>query len=1513
MYNLMTKDQTLSCLLLSLLDSDCLNKLIRTRSDELIEPPKQDPSNQSNLLNLFYRSEHQHTNYRFIYHNHTIKVDKVEPNEVLKANNYEHENTNFSELKEGKYHLEKGSIIWKFRMEELEKVSMNSKRSGSDAESELRDNLLKDLDEKESKDLDAELMIKDLKKILSKWKSDDMSLEVLERLEKKKKSTEQEDKIQLIEKLINELKSNEKKQKIKIDLENYFIRKIKQINKKGSFDEGIKQSLVEKVIDPIQEKIIKYLNEDDYLRRFVIELQNDAKDIIKTIGGIFKEKHIEDLHKLKDDYYDENKRVVSELLKIRDLIKRSYIIEINKIIETNPDKDKRNEKINDLGKKFIKEIEVTKIKLFVKKLLIKTKRSEKDFSTNVELLTDDEIECILESMIEEVEHYNGITLNKTNDGIKELVKKIDKQKERNTNEHEGVPRDHIDQIEQNFDIKELVKNLTKIIIKIGIIVNKPKTNRFRNLFQTTSQLKEYIEGNKFEDLKEENLSNINEKFNKFEILIEKLVKDYTKEIDKIESNKSGKNILEDILAGERENGIIIDKVEKAMIKESAKMFIEENVKIRINRAKETFIKSIETASEEQQESQKSKIKESVNKFIEFVEELDKIEDINEIEEEVKNFITNNFIEENATTDGTEENNLKNATEIKNSVDEFIKWVNKKERITKFKKLENLIREIGITEIEKLGEDSIKPADDFIDHIETKIEELESDSKPEDIINNIRKFKIEKLANINEHERNEIINNIVICKINDELVKDSTERISTFKKLENENSEWRKELKENFIKRKNKIEELAEDPKKFEFQITDSLKADRDLVRLFCDLNEESIDILMGQMINNDEIAILTKIGFFIFRLNKDVRLNSKDRELISLNYFYYVHDPEQSIKKVQKMISNPKVDKDARHCCGKFLNMTKKVIYVVFAKEAKENDEINCNKLIRGWVSYVKNNNEDFLKYDNALLIFAIEANDLELINNIYKKCLDLFNQDPENNKAFLSIITKSMELLNKYYPEYVTKFSSDTNMIIDSPNYKIVPLRTSHLYSFSNIEIVDLSRSIFWTKCIQQISNIYNHTDKTVIRVLVLIIFGIFECLIFFLTFPISFPIFYILSYFNIINEIITDGFTEIYYRYYYYISKRINSIFSDEKPKPTITFIVPYIKFVSYPHEYDWWKELIKPKPSPFVKTINRSIYKTWNGEALINFKWNLYGKYYYFGIWILFTALLGCFTAATTLTRELIPDNIRERLLIASIILGFIHFIFEFRQFIYDPIEWILDPWNYFDFKFLLFFRALESFGVYFVIIISVAKKISSFLIVLIIIIVSFAHAFFILLKPRDIYSLTEQPPADNDDPNNPWKLEDKPNNNTNLFTNYGTSLFSMYLYLIGDLNSLSKWEYGNNPPLAGLMVLFSLLIAIYLMNLLIGLLSNAIEQDNNRASYFMQKAEIMSDIELFYLFPNQRRWKTWFPDVIYYHANFDETRRKVLEQIKNDEWNNDEFPEMKRKLLNKLKIHKKSNNL
>ncbi len=318
-----------------------------------------------------------------------------------------------------------------------------------------------------------------------------------------------------------------------------------------------------------------------------------------------------------------------------------------------------------------------------------------------------------------------------------------------------------------------------------------------------------------------------------------------------------------------------------------------------------------------------------------------------------------------------------------------------------------------------------------------------------------------------------------------------------------------------------------------------------------------------------------------------------------------MYQPEQSIENISKKIEYPKVQK-------------------VNANDEK--DTRNTNKydaLIYGWVSYIKCCRKDFLKYGTALLMFAIEVNDSDLIGNIYKRCLELFGKDLKNNKEFLSIITTSMPLLNKSYPEYITKYSSDTNMII-SLDYKRVNKRTSHLNSFSsNIKIVDFT---FWLK------------------------------------------------------------FSNMFYSPFSKKSRKSKSKESKES-QPTITFFIPYIKFSSYPKEYSWWKELIKPLPSPFVKTMNRKIYKTWNGEALINFKWKTYGKYYYAGIWIAFIALLGCFTAATLYEdyEDLRSENIRNLLLIASIILGFIHlFFFEFRQFVYDPIKWIRDPWNYFGKK-------------------------------------------------------------------------------------------------------------------------------------------------------------------------------------------------------------------------------------
>ena len=95
----------------------------------------------------------------------------------------------------------------------------------------------------------------------------------------------------------------------------------------------------------------------------------------------------------------------------------------------------------------------------------------------------------------------------------------------------------------------------------------------------------------------------------------------------------------------------------------------------------------------------------------------------------------------------------------------------------------------------------------------------------------------------------------------------------------------------------------------------------------------------------------------------------------------------------------------------------------------------------------------------------------------------------------------------------------------------------------------------------------------------------------------------------------------------------------------------------------------------------------------------------------------------------------------------------------------------------------------------------KKVFLFLVGFVFIIIySFSMAFHVLLSPKLPYSLDER--TINNDPNNPWSLTDsyyqkdlstplfiqKPDKNTNMFTDYGTSLFSMYLYLIGIIHLL-----------------------------------------------------------------------------------------------------------------------------
>ncbi|CAG8559776.1 5226_t:CDS:2, partial [Funneliformis caledonium] len=395
-------------------------------------------------------------------------------------------------------------------------------------------------------------------------------------------------------------------------------------------------------------------------------------------------------------------------------------------------------------------------------------------------------------------------------------------------------------------------------------------------------------------------------------------------------------------------------------------------------------------------------------------------------------------------------------------------------------------------------------------------------------------------------------------------------------------------------------------------------------------------------------------------------------------------------------------------------------------------------------------------------------------------------------------------------------------------------------------------------------------------------------------------------------IYRIITKYLQSLYLEFPIHYSKLLSNTSIILNPNKDVSYLSKEMQL--YSPKYNFWKELLKPPTNPFVSLDDQAFYDSWNAEALLNFKWNTFGKYYYRLMWGVFTIFLVSFGVASTMPTSVITDT----LLRISIIIGSFHIFHELRQYFWDPMEYITNLWNFFDlaayilpvytaifwlcrekpqlalisisnlflhFKFITFLRALDYFGSHFTIIVGVARRILSFLLILFLFLIGFAHAFYIILTPNEIYDMNH--PVKNDDPNNPWNLVDQyqsvspdntisseiayikqPDSNVNQFATYKTSLLAMYLFLTGDPSALSSWTYMENPFMTILLIMFSCLIVVYLMNLFIGLLNLEIEQNKTHCLFMLRKAKVLAEIELFLLLPNQRRWQHWFPDLIFY---------------------------------------------
>ncbi|CAJ0907896.1 10042_t:CDS:2 [Entrophospora sp. SA101] len=354
----------------------------------------------------------------------------------------------------------------------------------------------------------------------------------------------------------------------------------------------------------------------------------------------------------------------------------------------------------------------------------------------------------------------------------------------------------------------------------------------------------------------------------------------------------------------------------------------------------------------------------------------------------------------------------------------------------------------------------------------------------------------------------------------------------------------------------------------------------------------------------------------------------------------------------------------------------------------------------------------------------------------------------------------------------------------------------------------------------------------------------------------------------------------------------KQVFNISELESEKACVMLLIPFPGFMNYSSNYNPVWEMIIPESNIFVKLENLEIYKHWNGKFILDYKWNHFGRKYHIGVSIIYTLFLLSFAIPTTSNPGDFTDIEKEKSLMACIALAL--------WLYYDtpPEIWMISLANLLlDLRFMLLFRAFRYFGVYYAIILGVAQSVFSFLLILFLIILSFSHALHIALRPTGEYGLDA--PAINDDPNNPWNLVDsyaiftnniydptsyfvkKPDDTVNMFANFPTSMLAMYNFLTGDSSALGAWSPVENYYLAILVVTFSFIVVVYLMNLFIGLLSNEIEKNNTEEAFLAERAKVIREMELFYLLPNQRRWRDWFPDILCYSVPIEDIQKKIKE--------------------------------
>ncbi|RUS33235.1 hypothetical protein BC938DRAFT_472462 [Jimgerdemannia flammicorona] len=364
----------------------------------------------------------------------------------------------------------------------------------------------------------------------------------------------------------------------------------------------------------------------------------------------------------------------------------------------------------------------------------------------------------------------------------------------------------------------------------------------------------------------------------------------------------------------------------------------------------------------------------------------------------------------------------------------------------------------------------------------------------------------------------------------------------------------------------------------------------------------------------------------------------------------------------------------------------------------------------------------------------------------------------------------------------------------------------------------------------------------------------------------------------------------------------------------------VLPFPNMFVYPHDdIDWskglfhrdnrkamWKTIIKPRSVYSTIALRRNLFVAPQLiYPIIYYKWEMFaGRIYTF---------LVCLQVIRLIFFSIAVFYPYSGLYATVLALAVLFLVQEVRQMAGHRLRYWFSMYNYFDLASLTFSAAasilalqgkipppwLNSFSVFFMwlhllvqlrvfqgigvtaaILYHIVQKAVWLLVVMFVVVISFAHALFLLLKNEDpapsptafngtLYATTG--PL-----NITLQQTDQTATPTNAFKLFTTALLSVYLFLSGDYSTISA-GYDGNIPVIIFRCTFVLLTAIILLNVLIALLNSVYTEtaEQGERVWLHQMTELIAEIEVYWMGPKSRQNKRYFPKYIYYEAFLDKS--------------------------------------